>query len=98
MIRYDRTAGRLYVDKTRTGTGSYLGIYEPEMVAMDGNRITLRILLDQICYDVYGNDGEVAVAGLIYSAFGSTGMAFFSNGTATVKSLTVYSMSRKTAL
>lgn len=98
VIRYDRTVGRLYVDKTRTGAGSYLGIYEPEMVAMDGNRITLRIILDQICYDVYGNGGEVAVAGLIYSDFGNTGMAFFSNGTATVKSLTVYSMNRKTAL
>ena len=92
VIRYDKTAGKLYVDKNKTGSGSYLGVYEPEMVTLEGNRITLRILLDQICYDVYGNGGEVAVAGLIYSAFESTGMEFFTNGTATVESLVIYNM------
>lgn len=92
VIRYDRTAGKLYVDKNKTGSGSYLGVYEPDMVTLDGNRITLRILLDQICYDVYGNGGEVAVAGLVYSDFRSTGMEFFTNGTATVESLVIYNM------
>ena len=92
VIRCDKTAGKLYVDKNKTGSGSYLGVYEPDMVTMDGNRITLRILLDQICYDVYGNGGEVAVAGLVYSDFRSTGMEFFTNGTATVESLMIYNM------
>jgi hypothetical protein len=92
VIRYDKTAGKLYVDKNKTGSGSYLGVYEPDMVTLDGNRITIRILLDQICYDVYGNDGEVAVAGLLYSAFESDGMEFFTNGTARIESLTVYNM------
>lgn len=92
VIRYDRMAGKLYVDKNKTGSGSYLGVYEPDMVTLDGNRITLRILLDRICYDVYGNGGEVAVAGLVYSDFRSTGMEFFTNGTATVESLVIYNM------
>ncbi|MBQ4111441.1 MAG: GH32 C-terminal domain-containing protein, partial [Clostridia bacterium] len=92
VIRYDKTAGKLYVDKNKTGSGSYLGVYEPDMVTLDGNRIIIRILLDQICYDIYGNGGEVAVAGLVYSAFESTGMEFFTNGTSVVKSLTVYNM------
>ncbi|MBR5125097.1 MAG: GH32 C-terminal domain-containing protein, partial [Clostridia bacterium] len=92
VIRYDKTAGKLYVDKTKTGSGTYLGVYEPDMVTLDGNRITIRILLDQICYDVYGNEGEVAVAGLIYSSFDSTGMEFFTNGTSVVESLVIYNM------
>ena len=92
VVRYDKTAGKLYVDKTKTGSGTYLGVYEPDMVTLDGNRITIRILLDQICYDVYGNEGEVAVAGLIYSSFDSTGMEFFTNGTSVVESLVIYNM------
>ena len=93
VIRYDKTTGKLYVDKNKTGSGSYLGVYEPDMVTLDGNRITIRILLDQICFDVYGNGGEVAVAGLVYSDLEkSTGMEFFTNGNATVESLVIYNM------
>ena len=95
VIRYDKTAGKLYVDKNKTGSGSYLGVYEPDMVTLEGNRITIRILLDQICYDVYGNGGEAAVAGLIYSSFESAGMEFFTNGTSVVESLTVYNMNKE---
>ncbi|MBC8570613.1 cadherin-like beta sandwich domain-containing protein [Zongyangia hominis] len=90
-ITYNKNDGKLYVDKMKTGGGSYLGVYEPEMSLLDGNKIKLRMLLDQICFDVYGNDGEAAIAGLIYSEFENNGMEFFTNGTATLD-LDVYSM------
>ena len=98
VVRYDRTAGKLYVDKTKSGAGSYLGVYEPEMIARDGDRISLRILLDRICFDVYGNGGEAAVAGLVCSDPKNEGMSFFTDGDCVIESLTVYDMSEpKTA-
>ena len=92
VITYNREDGKLYVDKTKTGSGSYLGVYEPDLTLMEGDQINLRMILDQICFDVYGNYGEAAVAGLIYTEFENAGMEFFTNGTATIDSLEIYSM------
>ena len=92
VITYNREDGKLYVDKTKTGGGSYLGVYEPDLTLMEGDQINLRMILDQICFDVYGNYGEAAVAGLIYTEFENAGMEFFANGTATIDSLEIYSM------
>ncbi|MBP5207372.1 MAG: GH32 C-terminal domain-containing protein [Clostridia bacterium] len=92
VIRYDRAAGRLYVDKNKSGNGSYLGVYEPELTEDADGRITLRIMLDRICFDVYGNGGEAAVAGLVYADMKSDGMEFFTNGSSLIEYLTVYDM------
>jgi levanase len=91
-VRYDRTAGKLYVDKMHSGAGPYLGVYEPELTLLPGGRIKVRILLDQTCFDVYGNDGEAAVAGLVFSEFENDGMSFSADGTVTVNRLTVWPM------
>src|SRR5699024_9863778 len=34
VITYNREDGKLYVDKTKTGGGSYLGVYEPDLTLM----------------------------------------------------------------
>ncbi|MBR4756825.1 MAG: GH32 C-terminal domain-containing protein [Bacteroidales bacterium] len=91
-IRYDRPSGKLFVDKTHSGNGCYLGVYEPELTLLEGGRIRLRILLDQTCFDVYGNDGEAAVAGLVFSEFENDGMSFSADGEVTVERLTVWPM------
>jgi len=91
-VRYDRSSGKLYVDKMHSGAGPYLGVYEPELTLLEGGRIRLRILLDRTCFDVYGNDGEAAVAGLVFSEFENDGMSFTADGSVTVNRLTVWSM------
>lgn len=92
VIRYDRAAGKLYVDKMKSGNGSYLGIYEPDITEDKDGRVTVRILLDRICFDVYGNGGEAAVAGLVYSDMKNDGMEFITDGSAYIEYLTVYDM------
>ncbi|MBC8569926.1 cadherin-like beta sandwich domain-containing protein [Zongyangia hominis] len=90
-ITYNKNDGKLYVDKTTSDGDGAAGVYTPDMTVMDGNKIKLRMLLDQICYDVYGNDGEVGIQGFFYNDLSNAGMEFFSNGTATLD-LDVYSM------
>ena len=51
-------------------------------------------LLDQTCFDVYGNDGEAALAGLVFSEFENDGMSFSADGTVTVNRLTVWPMDK----
>lgn len=92
IIRYSRGEEKLYVDKTQMGDCSYTGIYEPEMSLPDDGRITLRILLDRSCYDVYGNGGEAAVAGLILTDPDRGKMSFSVNGKVRVNSLKIYPM------
>ncbi len=92
VIRYVRTAGKLYVDKTKSGAGSYIGVYEPDITEDKDGRVTFRIMLDRICFDVYGCGGEAAVAGLVYADMKNDGMEFFTNGSSYVEYLTVYDM------
>lgn len=93
LIKYDSKLRKLFVDKRKTGAG-WVGVYEAEMLPQDGNKIKLRMILDQICFDVFGNEGEVSILGLIYSEFENDGMEFYTNGTATIDSLDIYKMKR----
>lgn len=93
-VRYEKDTGKMIVDKTKTGPGSFSGIYEPVITASADGRISLRILLDRTCFDVYGNNGEAAVAGLIFSDLRGDGMSISANGTAMIGSLKVWEMSR----
>ncbi len=91
LVRYDRKQGKLFVDKLKSGAG-WVGVYEAAMLPMPGDKIKLQMLLDQICFDVFGNEGAVSILGLIYSEFENNGMEFFTNGTATIDSLDVFKM------
>lgn len=93
LVKYDRKQNRLIVDKSKTDPG-FVPLYSPEMGTLDGNKIKLRIILDQTCIDVFGNDGEAFVSGLLYSEFKNTGMEFYVNGTASIDSLDIYKMKK----
>lgn len=93
LVKYDRKQNMLIVDKSKTDPG-YVALYSPEMGVLDGNKLKLRILLDQTCIDVFGNDGEAAVSGLVYSEFENAGMEILVNGTATIDSLDIYKVKR----
>ncbi len=93
LVKYDRKQNRLIVDKSTTDPG-FVPLYSPEMGTLDGNKIKLRIILDQTCIDAFGNDGEAFVSGLIYSEFENTGMEFYTNGTASIDTLDIYKMKK----
>ncbi|MCQ2429664.1 MAG: glycoside hydrolase family 32 protein [Clostridia bacterium] len=91
-VRYSRPEGKLYVDKTKCSEGSFSGVYEPTVTADADGRVTLRVLLDQSVFDVYGNGGEAAVSGLIFTNTKIDGMSLSADGSVTVESLTVWPM------
>ncbi len=91
LVKYDVSTNKLIVDKTKSGTG-HLGVYTLDMLPMKGRQIKLRLLLDKICFDVFGNDGEAPVSGLIYSELENDGMEINVNGSAVIDKLDIYKM------
>ncbi|MBR2969194.1 MAG: GH32 C-terminal domain-containing protein, partial [Clostridia bacterium] len=91
VIYYDYTRQVLVVDKTNSGDRTSKGVIETEMSLLEGNRINLRILLDNVCFDVFGN-GEAAVSGLVFLDKTCSGIEFFADGEVLVEDITVYSM------
>lgn len=52
--------------KTKTDSAiDWKSVVSGDMYPLAGNRIKLRMMLNKICFDVYGNEGDVAVTGLI---------------------------------
>lgn len=90
-VYYDLTRQVLVVDKTKLDERTSKGVIETEMHPLDGNRIELRILLDNICFDVFGN-GEAAVSGQLFSSLENDAIEFFADGDAYIENITVYKM------
>lgn len=90
-IYYDVNAGKLYVDKSNVGQG-YVGISSYDMEVLDGNKIKLRIIVDNAIVEAFGNDGLAPITTVYMPKTGSD-MGFFVEGDAvTIDALTIYSM------
>ena len=68
------------------------GVYEPEMHTGADGKLRIRLMLDKICYDVFGNDGEAAVQGILYTMSGADGLTLRADGSAKIDLLEVWSM------
>jgi len=90
-IRWERE-GRLAVDKTHTGPGSYPGIYTPALTTDEDGLLRLRILLDKVCFDVYGGRGEAWASGLLGTPPECTGMELFADREIVLKQLNLWEM------
>ena len=88
-VRWSAEENRLYVTK---GGDGWQGVYEPETHLDKEGKLRLRIMLDRICYDIFGNGGEAAVQGILYPLTSADGLAVCVDGDATVDSLEVWSM------
>ena len=88
-VRYCVSEGVLHVEK---GGDGWRGEYHPETHLNNEGRLTLRIMLDKICYDVFGNCGEAAVQGILYTQTDAEAMYLKADGTARIETLKVWKM------
>lgn len=79
-IECDPRAGRLRLDRTRSGATdfhrAFPGVYEAPLATPDG-RVRLRVLCDTSSVEVFANDGERVLTALVFPAPASTGWALF---------------------
>jgi sucrose-6-phosphate hydrolase SacC (GH32 family) len=97
IVGYDVVAGRVYIDRTRSGTAAekmagFYGVHSGPLRLRDGV-LNLRILVDNSIVEVFAENGALALTDLVYPASGSTGLKVFADeGSATVEELDVYRM------
>jgi beta-fructofuranosidase/levanase len=97
VIGYDTATGRVYIDRTKSGTAAapltgFYGVHSAPLTLRDG-RLDLRILIDNSIVEVFANGGERVLTDLVYPAMGSDGLSVFAvGGTAALDSLDVHRM------
>jgi sucrose-6-phosphate hydrolase SacC (GH32 family) len=90
-IRYSVSENKMYVVK---GGEAWQGEYYPEVHLDADGKLRIRLMQDKICYDVFGNGGEAAVQGILYTVTGADGLYFGAEGgEARLESLDVWAMS-----
>lgn len=94
VIGYDVAAGRLYVDRTKSGGAAsqmngFYGVHSAPLSLRDGT-LNLRILVDSSIVEVFAEGGERVLTDLVYPAMGSDGIKVFAEGAAILDALTVY--------
>jgi fructan beta-fructosidase len=82
-ITYDKTTGRLTVDRRHSGNTGFSKAF-PKVysapVSLQQNRLKLHLLVDKSSVEVFANDGQTVLTCLIYPNEKATGAALFSEG------------------
>jgi sucrose-6-phosphate hydrolase SacC (GH32 family) len=97
VIGYDVATGRVYIDRTSSGTAAsamtgFYGVHSAPLTLRDG-KLDLRILVDNSLVEVFANGGERVLTDLVYPAAGSNGLKVFADGgAAALDSINVYKM------
>ena len=94
VIGYDVAAGRLYIDRTKSGGAAsqmngFYGVHSAPLSLRDGT-LNLRILVDNSIVEVFAEGGQRVLTDLVYPAMGSDGIKVFAEGPAILDALTVY--------
>ena len=83
LIGYDNKAGRVYIDRTKSGavgfSSSFPGVQTAPLKATAG-AVTLRILVDWSSVEVFTDDGKIVLTDQIFPDPSSQGIEAFSNG------------------
>jgi levanase len=93
-IGYDRSAGEVYVDRTRSGdvgfSADFPGVQRAPVSVGANGEVTLRVLVDWSSVEVFAQDGSVVITDQIFPDAGSDGLrAFATDGVAVLKSVEV---------
>ncbi|MEE0945715.1 MAG: GH32 C-terminal domain-containing protein [Acutalibacteraceae bacterium] len=90
-VYYDADEELLVVDKSNSGS-IYTKTASMPMSKLNGDKIKLRIIVDDAVLEIFGNDGEAPIVSLAYPKV-SEGMSFFAEGdSVTVNNMEIYSM------
>jgi fructan beta-fructosidase len=80
LIGVDREAGRVYVDRTQSGTVTFhpkFSSVHSAPLAAGASRVRLHIFVDACSLEVFVNDGERVLTDLVLPAADSHGLEFF---------------------
>jgi sucrose-6-phosphate hydrolase SacC (GH32 family) len=82
-LRCDPAAGRLSLDRTRSGridfSGKFSGVHHAPVGLRDG-RVFLRILLDTSSIEVFANGGEAVLTDVILPTGNGHALGMFTEG------------------
>ena len=93
-VSYDVASKTLNLNNNNSGSYRNTGITAMKLYPMDGNKVKIRIILDNSIVDVYGNDGEAAITSFIFPTEDGQALSFSANGgTVTVDSMKIYQLS-----
>lgn len=80
IIGVDRTNGRIFVDRTRSGQADFhpkfFGVHDAPLAKRDGS-VKLHVFVDACSVEVFVNDGEAVLTELVFPANTSRGVEFF---------------------
>lgn len=93
MFKYNQDTQKMYVDGRNAGYHVNSGDFSYTLKPMAGNKVKLRILIDQGAVEAFGNDGEANISTAMYQENSNIGMEFFcEDGDVTIDKLHIYDM------
>ena len=100
VISYDAGSKQVVVDRTNSGGGKVNPNRIKDTIPLENDSRTIRltILLDKSSLEIFVNDGEAALTTYIYPGENADGIAAFATGgTATLKTLKAWNLSKANA-
>ena len=83
----------MVLDARNAGHYMNSGNFSYQLTPLEGNKIKLRILVDQGAVEAFGNDGEANISTTLYQDNHNIAMSFFTNdGDVTIDDLKIYDM------
>ncbi|WP_372630182.1 PfkB family carbohydrate kinase [Cohnella sp.] len=83
VIGYETASGFLYIDRTRSGESRFHEAFPCKhgaVVQSAGNRLKLRVFVDQSSVEVFAEDGLLVLTDLIFPDPSSNGVSLYSKG------------------
>lgn len=94
IIGYDVKKSKLFMDRSKSGNTSFcpkFDLFHEAPLSPDNGKIKIRIILDWSSVEVFGNDGKVAITGLIFPDNTKDGLELYSKeGNVILSSLKIY--------
>ncbi len=92
VLKYNATTQKLTLDCSKSIIKRQDGIWT-KTVALENNKIKLRLIVDQGVAEAFANDGEAAISTASMIDIANIGMEFYvSGGSVTVESMDIYDM------
>jgi len=97
IIGYNSLKGEAYIDKTASSNSTVKNGLFKQSLDLDGDEVSIRIqcLFDKSSLEVFFNDGEKVFTTYIFPDADANGLSFFANnGSAMLKSLAIWDLSK----
>ncbi len=93
IFKYNKETQKMVVDGRNAGYYMNSGNFSYTLKPLDGNKVKLRVIIDQGAVEAFGNDGEANISTALYQDNNNIGMEFFCvDGDVTIDSLHIYDM------